>query len=148
MSVITDAEFEEARTLAPEVVRRYLSGKGWRAELWERGSVVDEQGPPYEVLMPPGPSGTAPLLDLVSALTGFKDLHTAAASSEWSRVCTRRITAAGGRRSTAPSSTRTPPGCGTSRCACARTMSTGRPGHGGTGTESWCKETWSHGAMG
>ncbi|MFD4696697.1 hypothetical protein [Streptomyces niveus] len=135
MSVITDAEFEEARTLDPEVVRRYLRGKGWRAErdlsgaeLWERGSVADEQGPPYEMLvpsrrlrdypgriadiletlalvearrpgdilremrlppvdwqflrlMPPGPSGTAPLLDLVSALTGFKDLHTAAASS-------------------------------------------------------------------
>jgi hypothetical protein len=32
-------------------------------------------------LVPPGPSGTAPLLDLVSALTGLKDLHTAAASS-------------------------------------------------------------------
>ncbi|GGP71253.1 hypothetical protein GCM10010278_56170 [Streptomyces melanogenes] len=32
-------------------------------------------------LVPPGPSGTAPLLDLVSALTGLKELHTAAASS-------------------------------------------------------------------
>lgn len=134
MTVITDAEFEEAATLAPEVVRRYLSGKGWQAErdlsggeLWERGA-EDGSGPPYEVLVPlrrrrdyagrvadiletlavvearragdilremqlppadwqflrlvpPGPSGTAPLLDLVSALSGLKDLHTAAASS-------------------------------------------------------------------
>ncbi|MEU5402627.1 hypothetical protein ABZ348_25375 [Streptomyces sp. NPDC005963] len=32
-------------------------------------------------LFPPGPSGTAPLLDLVSALTGLKELHTAAAAS-------------------------------------------------------------------
>ncbi|UUU23547.1 hypothetical protein [Streptomyces sp. DSM 40750] len=32
-------------------------------------------------LVPPGPSGTAPLLDLVSALSGLKDLHTAAGSS-------------------------------------------------------------------
>lgn len=32
-------------------------------------------------LMPPGPSGTAPLVDLVSALSGFRDLHTAAAAS-------------------------------------------------------------------
>ncbi|MFJ2173922.1 hypothetical protein ACIOHE_13540 [Streptomyces sp. NPDC087851] len=137
---MTDAEFEESLALAPEAVRRYLSGKGWRAErdlnggeLWERGpgnepDPGDEPGPPYEVLVPsrrrrdypgriadiletlalvetrrpgdilremqlppvdwqflrlvpPGPSGTAPLLDLVSALTGFKDLHTAAASS-------------------------------------------------------------------
>lgn len=134
MTLITDAEFEEAAALAPEVVRRYLSGKGWRAErglsggeLWERGP-DDASGPPYEVLLPmrrrrdyagrvadiletlsvveerragdilremklppadwqflrlvpPGPSGTAPLLDVVSALSGLKDLHTAAASS-------------------------------------------------------------------
>lgn len=134
MSAITDAEFEEALALAPEVVRRYLSGKGWHAEhdlsggeLWERVP-EDEPGPPYELLVPsrrrrdyasrmadiletlaivearrpgdilremklppvdwqflrlvpPGPSGTAPLLDLVSALTGLKELHTAAASS-------------------------------------------------------------------
>lgn len=134
MTVITDAEFEEAADLAPEVVRRYLSAKGWRAErglsggeLWERGA-EDDPSPPYEVLvplqrrrdyagrvadiletlavvearrtgdilremqmppvdwqflrlLPPGPSGTAPLLDLVAALTGLKDLHTAAASS-------------------------------------------------------------------
>ncbi|MDX3617126.1 hypothetical protein [Streptomyces europaeiscabiei] len=134
MTVITDAEFEEAQGLAPEVVRRYLSGKGWHperglsgAELWE-WKPRNEPGPPYEILMPlqrrrdyagrvvdiletlavvearrpgdilremqlppvdwqflrlmpPGPSGTAPLLDLVSALTGLKDLHTAAASS-------------------------------------------------------------------
>lgn len=134
MTLITDAEFEEAATLAPEVLRRYLSGKGWRAErglsggeLWERGA-DDASGPPYEVLVPmrrrrdyvgrvadiletlsvvearragdilremklppadwqflrlvpPGPSGTAPLLDVVSALSGLKDLHTAAASS-------------------------------------------------------------------
>lgn len=134
MTVITDAEFDEAATLAPEVVRRYLSGKGWRAErglssgeLWEWGA-EEESRLPYEVLvpmrrrrdyagrvadileilsvveerragdilremqlpssdwqflrlMPPGPSGTAPLLDLVSALSGLKDLHTAAASS-------------------------------------------------------------------
>ncbi|MFE5896400.1 hypothetical protein ACFQ67_03135 [Streptomyces sp. NPDC056488] len=134
MTVITDAEFEQAAALAPEVVRSYLSGKGWRAErdlagseLWEWG-VAGESSPPYEVLvpmrrrrdyagriadiletlsvvegrragvilremqlpssdwqflklMPPGPSGTAPLLDLVSALNGLKDLHTAAASS-------------------------------------------------------------------
>ncbi|MEV1026785.1 hypothetical protein [Streptomyces sp. NPDC050264] len=134
MTLITDAEFEDAMALAPEAVRRYLSGAGWRAErdmsggeLWERAP--DEQsGPPYEVLvplrrcrdyagriadiletlaaaearspsnilremrlppvdwqflrlMPPGPSGTAPLLDLVSALTGLKELHTAAGSS-------------------------------------------------------------------
>ena len=32
MTVITDAEFEQAATLAPEIVRRYLSGKGWSAE--------------------------------------------------------------------------------------------------------------------
>lgn len=134
MTVITDSEFEEAADLAPAVVRRYLSAKGWRAErglsggeLWERGA-ADDPDPPYEVLVPmrrrrdyagrvadiletlavvetrrtgdilremqmppvdwqllrlqpPGPSGTAPLLDLVSALTGLKDLHTAAASS-------------------------------------------------------------------
>ncbi|WP_328728724.1 hypothetical protein [Streptomyces griseoaurantiacus] len=134
MSVITDAEFEEALTLTPGTVRRYLSGKGWRAErdlsgaeLWERPT-ADGPEPPYEVLVPwerrrdyagriadiletlsvvearrpgeilremrlppvdwqflrlvpPGPSGTAPLLDLVSALTGLKELHTAAASS-------------------------------------------------------------------
>lgn len=134
MTVITDAEFERAATLAPEVVRRYLSGKGWSAErdlsgaeLWE-WRPRDEPGPPYELLVPvrrrrdyagrvadiletlavvearpagdilremrlppvdwqflrlvpPGPSGTVPLLDLVSALTGLKDLHTAAASS-------------------------------------------------------------------
>lgn len=134
MSVITDAEFEEALTLAPETVRRYLRGKGWRAErdlagaeLWELAT-GDVPGPPYEVLVPwerrrdyagrivdiletlavvearrpgeilremqlppvdwqflrlvpPGPPGTAPLLDLVSALTGLKELHTAAASS-------------------------------------------------------------------
>ncbi|WP_445280037.1 hypothetical protein [Streptomyces sp. DSM 118148] len=134
MTVITDAEFEEAATLAPGVVRRYLSGKGWNAErdlsgaeLWE-WKPRDEPGPPYELLVPvmrrrdyagrvadiletlavvesrrpgdilremrlppvdwqflrlvpPGPSGTAPLLDLVSALSGLKDLHTAAASS-------------------------------------------------------------------
>ncbi|MDT6984962.1 hypothetical protein ACFSUJ_20595 [Streptomyces lusitanus] len=135
MNVITDAEFEEARTLDPEAVRRYLGGKGWRAErnlsgaeLWERAAQDDEPGPPYEVLVPferkrdypgriadiletlavvearrpgdilremrlppvdwqflrlvpPGPAGTAPLLDLVSALTGLRELHTAAASS-------------------------------------------------------------------
>ncbi|MFI6804458.1 hypothetical protein ACIBO6_05500 [Streptomyces luteogriseus] len=140
MTVITDAEFEEAAALAPGVVRRYLSGKGWNAErdlsgaeLWEwrpqdePGSPYDPN-PPYELLVPmqrrrdyagrvadiletlavvearrpgdilremrlppvdwqflrlvpPGPSGTAPLLDLVSALTGLKELHTAAASS-------------------------------------------------------------------
>lgn len=134
MSVITDSEFEEALALAPETVRRYLSGKGWRAErdmsggeLWERVP-EDEPGPPFELLVPlqrrrdyagriadiletlavaeerrpgdilremrlppvdwqflrlvpPGPSGTAPLVDLVSALTGLKELHTAAASS-------------------------------------------------------------------
>ncbi|MET9368269.1 hypothetical protein ABZY00_10525 [Streptomyces griseoflavus] len=134
MNVITDAEFEEAQTLAPETLRRYLSGKGWRAEralsgaeLWER-YVETEPDAPYEVLvpaerrrdypgriadiletlavvesrrpgeilremrlppsdwqfltlMPPGPSGTAPLLDLVSALNGLRELHTAAASS-------------------------------------------------------------------
>ncbi|MFD8370471.1 hypothetical protein ACFV2Z_06795 [Streptomyces sp. NPDC059688] len=134
MSVITDAEFEEVAALAPEVVRRYLSGRGWSAErdlsgaeLWE-WKPRDEAGPPYELLVPvrrrrdyagrvadiletlvvvearrpgdilremqlppvdwqflrlvpPGPSGTAPLLDLVSALSGLKDLHTAAASS-------------------------------------------------------------------
>ncbi|MFB7579964.1 hypothetical protein [Streptomyces hydrogenans] len=134
MTVITDAEFEEASALAPEVVRRYLSGKGWRAErglssgeLWEWDADGDSRLP-YEVLVPmrrrrdyagrvadiletlavveerragdilremklpssdwqflrlvpPGPSGTAPLLDLVSALSGLKDLHTAAASS-------------------------------------------------------------------
>ncbi|MEW2401585.1 hypothetical protein [Streptomyces sp. NPDC046862] len=134
MTVITDAEFEEAEGLAPEVVRRYLSGKGWYAErglsgaeLWE-WKPMDDPGRPYEILVPlqrrkdfagrvvdiletlavvearrpgdilremqlppvdwqflrlvpPGPSGTAPLLDLVSALTGLKDLHTAAASS-------------------------------------------------------------------
>lgn len=134
MTVITDAEFEQAAALAPEAVRRYLSGKGWSAErdlsgaeLWE-WKPRDEPGPPYELLVPvrrrrdyagrvadiletlavvearpagdilremrlppvdwqflrlvpPGPSGTAPLLDLVSALTGLKDLHTAAASS-------------------------------------------------------------------
>ncbi|MFJ7270773.1 hypothetical protein ACIQV3_29720 [Streptomyces sp. NPDC099050] len=132
--MITDAEFAEAATLAPEVVRRYLGGKGWRAErglssgeLWEWGA-EDESRLPYEVLVPmrrrrdyagrvadilevlsvveerragdilremqlpssdwqflrltpPGPSGTAPLLDLVSALSGLKELHTAAASS-------------------------------------------------------------------
>ncbi|MEU6761590.1 hypothetical protein ABZ916_03600 [Streptomyces sp. NPDC046853] len=134
MNAITDAEFEEAVALAPETVRRYLSGKGWHAErdmsggeLWER-LPEDEPGPPFEVLVPlrrrrdyagrvaailetlavaeerrpgdilremrlppvdwqflrlvpPGPSGTAPLVDLVSALTGLKELHTAAASS-------------------------------------------------------------------
>ncbi|MFC8099117.1 hypothetical protein [Streptomyces sp. NPDC057363] len=134
MNVITDAEFEEARTLAPQTLRRYLSGKGWRAErelsgaeLWER-YVETEPDQPYEVLVPaerrrdypgriadiletlalveerrpadiiremrlppsdwqflrlvpPGPSGTAPLLDLVSALSGLRELHTAAASS-------------------------------------------------------------------
>ncbi|MFJ1731264.1 hypothetical protein [Streptomyces sp. NPDC088254] len=134
MTTITDADFEAAAALAPEVVRRYLSGKGWNAErdlsgaeLWE-WRPHDEPGPPYELLVPvqrrrdyagrvadiletlsvvearppgdilremrlppvdwqflrlvpPGPSGTAPLLDLVSALTGLKDLHTAAASS-------------------------------------------------------------------
>ncbi|MFJ4755617.1 hypothetical protein [Streptomyces sp. NPDC088763] len=134
MTVITDAEFEQAGTLAPEVVRRYLSERGWSAErdlsgaeLWE-WRPRDEPGPPYELLVPvrkrrdyagrvadiletlavvearpagdilremrlppvdwqflrlvpPGPSGTAPLLDLVSALTGLKELHTAAASS-------------------------------------------------------------------
>ncbi|MEV5987183.1 hypothetical protein AB0L85_19500 [Streptomyces sp. NPDC052051] len=134
MTAITDAEFQEAATLKPEVLRRYLSGKGWQSEqgpvgseLWERAP-DDEPGPPYELLVPltqrrdypgrvadiletlalvearrpgdilremrlppvdwqflrlvpPGPSGTAPLLDLVSALTGLKDLHTAAASS-------------------------------------------------------------------
>ncbi|WP_405556821.1 hypothetical protein OHV08_23530 [Streptomyces canus] len=134
MTTITDAEFEEVAGLAPGVVRRYLSGKGWSAErdlsgaeLWE-WKPQDEPGPPYELLVPmqrrrdyagrvadiletlavvearppgailremrlppvdwqflrlvpPGPSGTAPLLDLVSALTGLKDLHTAAASS-------------------------------------------------------------------
>ncbi|MEU9340456.1 hypothetical protein AB0D74_04430 [Streptomyces sp. NPDC048278] len=134
MTVITDAEFAEAATVAPAVVRRYLSGKGWSAERDLSGSELwewrpgDEPGPPYELLVPvqrrrdyagrvadiletlavvearspsailremllppvdwqflrlvpPGPSGTAPLLDLVSALTGLKDLHTAAASS-------------------------------------------------------------------
>ncbi|MCF4139378.1 hypothetical protein L1856_25365 [Streptomyces sp. Tue 6430] len=134
MTAITDAEFEEAAALAPEVVRRYLSGKGWNAErdlsgaeLWE-WRPPNEPGLPYELLVPvtrrrdyagrvadiletlavvearrpgdilremrlppvdwqflrlvpPGPSGTAPLLDLVSALSGLKDLHTAAASS-------------------------------------------------------------------
>ncbi|MGP2435680.1 hypothetical protein [Streptomyces sp. JW3] len=134
MNVITDAEFEDARTLTPETVRRYLSGKGWRAErelsgaeLWERYA-GDAPEPPYEVLVPserrrdypgriadvletlavvearrpgdilremrlppsdwqflrlapPGPTGTAPLLDLVSALNGLRELHTAAASS-------------------------------------------------------------------
>ncbi|MFE0347278.1 hypothetical protein [Streptomyces griseoluteus] len=134
MTAITDAEFEEAAALAPEVVRRYLSGKGWSAErdlsgaeLWE-WRPEQEPGSPYELLvpvkrrrdyagrvadiletlavvearrpgdilremrlppvdwqflrlLPPGPSGTAPLLDLVSALSGLKDLHTAAASS-------------------------------------------------------------------
>jgi hypothetical protein len=134
MSVITDAEFEEAAQLPPKLLRRYLSGKGWRSErglaggeLWERLPDA-EPGPPYEVLVPltqrrdysgrvvdiletlavveartpgailremqlppadwqflrlvpPGPSGTAPLLDLVSALSGLKDLHTAAAAS-------------------------------------------------------------------
>lgn len=134
MTVITDTEFEKAADLAPEVVRSYLSGKGWRSErglasgeLWEWGT-AGESSLPYEVLvpmrrrrdyagrvadiletlsvveerraseilremqlpssdwqflrlMPPGPSGTAPLLDLVSALNGLKDLHTAAASS-------------------------------------------------------------------
>lgn len=134
MTAITDAEFEEAAALAPEVVRRYLSGKGWNAErdlsgaeLWE-WKPQHEPGPPYELLVPvtrrrdyagrvadiletlavvearrpgdilremrlppvdwqflrlvpPGPSGTAPLMDLVSALSGLKDLHTAAASS-------------------------------------------------------------------
>jgi hypothetical protein len=134
MTVITDAEFAQAETLAPEVLRRYLSDRGWRAErdlagaeLWE-WKPRDELGPPYELLVPvrkrrdyagrvadiletlavvearpagailremhlppvdwqflrlvpPGPSGTAPLIDLVSALTGLKDLHTAAASS-------------------------------------------------------------------
>ncbi|MFG2977340.1 hypothetical protein ACGFYY_30675 [Streptomyces sp. NPDC048331] len=134
MTVITDAEFDEASALAPEVVRRYLSGKGWRAErglssgeLWE-WAAGGSSSLPYEVLvpmkrrrdyagrvadilevlsvveerragdilremqlpssdwqflrlMPPGPSGTAPLLDLVSALSGLKELHTAAASS-------------------------------------------------------------------
>jgi hypothetical protein len=134
MTVITDAEFTQAESLAPEVVRRYLSEKGWSAErdlsgaeLWE-WKPRDEPGPPYELLVPvrrrrdyagrvadiletlavvegrpagdilremrlppvdwqflrlvpPGPSGTAPLVDLVSALTGLKDLHTAAASS-------------------------------------------------------------------
>ncbi|WP_086747630.1 MULTISPECIES: hypothetical protein [Streptomyces] len=134
MTAITDSEFQEAAKLAPELLRRYLSGKGWRAErdlaggeLWER-TPGSEPGPPYEVLVPltrrrdypgrvadiletlavveartagailremqlppadwqllrlvpPGPSGTAPLLDLVSALSGLKDLHTAAASS-------------------------------------------------------------------
>jgi hypothetical protein len=29
VNVITNAEFEEAQTLAPETLRRYLSGKGW-----------------------------------------------------------------------------------------------------------------------
>ncbi|MBU6535566.1 hypothetical protein [Streptomyces mayonensis] len=134
MNVITDAEFEEARTLGPDTLRRYLSGKGWRAdrelsgtELWERyvetepdqpyevlvpaerrrdypGRVADiletlalvEARPPADILremrlppsdwqflrlVPPGPSGTAPLLDLVSALSGLRELHTAAASS-------------------------------------------------------------------
>ncbi|MCT9107871.1 hypothetical protein N4G69_19885 [Streptomyces mirabilis] len=139
MTVITDAEFEEAAGLAPAVVRRYLSGKGWSAErdlsgaeLWEWRPLQEPGAPydpaPYELLVPmqrrrdyagrvadiletlavvesrrpgdiiremqlppvdwqflrlvpPGPSGTAPLLDLVSALTGLKDLHTAAASS-------------------------------------------------------------------
>ncbi|MFE4989921.1 hypothetical protein ACFRH4_01015 [Streptomyces mirabilis] len=139
MTVITDAEFEEAAGLAPAVVRRYLSGKGWSAErdlsgaeLWEWRPPQEPGAPydpaPYELLVPmqrrrdyagrvadiletlavvearrpgdiiremqlppvdwqflrlvpPGPSGTAPLLDLVSALTGLKDLHTAAASS-------------------------------------------------------------------
>ncbi|MCX4882180.1 MULTISPECIES: hypothetical protein [unclassified Streptomyces] len=134
MKVITDADFQQAAELAPELLRRYLSGKGWRSErglaggeLWER-TPASEPGPPYEVLVPltqrrdypgrvvdiletlavvetrtpgdilremqlppvdwqflrlvpPGPSGTAPLLDLVSALTGLKDLHTAAASA-------------------------------------------------------------------
>ncbi|MFG3033998.1 hypothetical protein ACGFZJ_36540 [Streptomyces sp. NPDC048253] len=134
MKVITDADFQQAAELAPELLRRYLSGKGWRSErglaggeLWER-TPDSEPGPPYEVLVPltqrrdypgrvvdiletlavvetrtpadilremqlppvdwqflrlvpPGPSGTAPLLDLVSALTGLKDLHTAAAAA-------------------------------------------------------------------
>ncbi|MFD9876640.1 hypothetical protein, partial [[Kitasatospora] papulosa] len=135
MSVITDAEFEEASALAPDAVQRYLRGRGWSparglvgGELWELAS-LDEPGPPYEVLvplgrrfrdysarvldiletltvveerrpgdilremqlpsadwqflrlLPPGPSGTAPLVDVVSALTGLKDLHTAAAAS-------------------------------------------------------------------
>ncbi|MFE5920886.1 hypothetical protein [Streptomyces sp. NPDC056468] len=135
MTAITDAEFEQAVALAPGVLRRYLSGKGWSAErdlsgaeLWEWRPQDYEPGPPFELLVPvqrrrdyagrvadiletlavvearpsgdilremrlppvdwqflrlvpPGPSGTAPLLDLVSALTGLKDLHTAAASS-------------------------------------------------------------------
>jgi hypothetical protein len=135
MTVITDAEFAEAAGIAPEDVRRYLSGRGWRpergmsgGELWELSSFEGEPGPPYEILVPlqrrrdyagrvadivetlavvearrpgailremqlppvdwqflrlvpPGPSGTAPLLDLVSALTGLKELHTAAAAS-------------------------------------------------------------------
>lgn len=135
MTAITDAEFQQAETLAPGVLRRYLSGKGWSAErdlsgaeLWEWRPQDYEPGPPFELLVPvqrrrdyagrvadiletlavvearppgdilremrlppvdwqflrlvpPGPSGTAPLLDLVSALTGLKDLHTAAASS-------------------------------------------------------------------
>ncbi|MGW2790790.1 hypothetical protein ACWC9H_12800 [Streptomyces sp. NPDC001251] len=139
MTAITDAEFEEAAGLAPVVVRRYLSGKGWSAErdlsgaeLWEWRPSQEPGAPfdpaPYELLvpvqrrrdyagrvadiletlavveerrpgdilremqlppvdwqflrlLPPGPSGTAPLLDLVSALSGLKDLHTAAAAS-------------------------------------------------------------------
>ncbi|MFD5817978.1 hypothetical protein [Streptomyces sp. NPDC127038] len=139
MTAFTDAEFEDAAGLAPAVVRRYLSGKGWSAEgdlsgaeLWEWRPPQEPGAPfnptPYELLVPmqrrrdyagrvadiletlavvearrpadiiremqlppvdwqflrlvpPGPSGTAPLLDLVSALTGLKDLHTAAASS-------------------------------------------------------------------
>ncbi|MFC8834560.1 hypothetical protein ACFT8V_15355 [Streptomyces griseoincarnatus] len=134
MTTITDREFAQAETLPPEVLRRYLSDRGWSAErdlagaeLWE-WKPRDEPGPPYELLVPvrkrrdyagrvadiletlavvearpagailremrlppvdwqflrlvpPGPSGTAPLVDLVSALTGLKDLHTAAASS-------------------------------------------------------------------
>jgi hypothetical protein len=35
----------------------------------------------YLRLLPPGPSGTAPLVDLVPALTGLKDLMTAAAAA-------------------------------------------------------------------
>ncbi|WP_255949929.1 hypothetical protein [Streptomyces odontomachi] len=134
MNVITDAEFEEAAQVRPDLLQRYLRAKGWHsdrglsgAEVWER-TPEGEAGLPYEVLVPlqqrrdyagrvadiletlavvesrrpgdilremqlppvdwqflrlvpPGPSGTAPLLDLVSALTGLKDLHTAAASS-------------------------------------------------------------------
>ncbi|GAA1882107.1 hypothetical protein [Streptantibioticus ferralitis] len=135
MTLISEAEFDQAAELHPRHLQRYLRSRGWtfvddygRGQLWELAA-ASVRGEPYEVmvpldrrprdypdrvcdllealaavesrrpgevlremalppadwqylrLLPPGPSGTAPLVDLVPALTGLKDLMTAAAAA-------------------------------------------------------------------